>query len=155
MDKNSVAEALRALAGGEGRSETARLRDVFPEVEAALAAGVSRSAILQTLHEQGFTMTAKSFESALYRLRKQQRAGQLGKANAARVHASVTAGTPAAAPQVLTPKEGADDAPAEAEDLSMLTPKERRERRADQFIKTEAQASNPLLKNLLKKEQGK
>jgi|ThiBio_inoc_biof_1041523.scaffolds.fasta_scaffold00229_41 hypothetical protein len=155
MDKNSVAEALRALAGGEGRSETARLRDVFGEVEAALAAGVSRSAILQTLHEQGFTMTAKSFESALYRLRKQRAAGQLGKPNAARVHASIPARTPAAAPQVLTPKEGDDTPPAEEEDLSLLSPKERRERRADQFIKTEAQSTNPLLKSILKKDQSK
>jgi hypothetical protein len=151
MDKNSVAEALRALAGGEGRSETARLRDVFSEVEAALAAGVSRSAILQTLHEQGFTMTAKSFESALYRLRKQQRAGQLGKANAARVHGSIPTATPAAAPQVFTPKEEAQEATAEAEDVSQLSAKERRERRADQFIRPET--TNPLLKSFKEKSK--
>lgn len=73
MQKNSVVDALRALATGEkARSETARLRDVFNDVEAALSAGVSRAAILETLHSQGFTMTLKSFESAIYRIRKQR-----------------------------------------------------------------------------------
>lgn len=73
MQTNSVADVLRALATGDkARSETARLRDVVDEVEAALAAGVSRAAILEALHGQGFTMTLKSFESALYRIRKQR-----------------------------------------------------------------------------------
>lgn len=67
MQKDSVADVLRSLATGDkSRSETARLRDVFPEVETALNAGVSRAAILDALHGQGFTMTLKSFESALY-----------------------------------------------------------------------------------------
>ncbi|GAE48496.1 MULTISPECIES: hypothetical protein [Xanthomonas] len=83
MTKTSVADVLRELAKGDkSRSETARLRDVIDEVEAALAAGVSRSAVLDALHGQGFTMTLKSFESALYRIRKQRGQG--------------TAGTPAA-----------------------------------------------------------
>ncbi len=73
METNSVAEVLRALAKGDkARSETARLRDIFGEVEAALNAGVSRAAVLEALHGQGFTMTPKSFESALYRIRKQR-----------------------------------------------------------------------------------
>ena len=73
MQKDSVADVLRSLATGDkSRSETARLRDVFPEVETALNAGVSRAAILEALHGQGFTMTLKSFESALYRIRKKR-----------------------------------------------------------------------------------
>jgi len=76
MQKNSVIDALRALATGEkARSETARLRDVFNDVEAALSAGVSRAAILETLHSQGFTMTLKSFESAIYRIRQREKKG--------------------------------------------------------------------------------
>lgn len=73
MTNNSVADVLRALATGDkGRSETARLRDIVDEIEAALAAGVSRAAVLETLNAQGFTMTLKSFESALYRIRKKR-----------------------------------------------------------------------------------
>ncbi len=76
MHGNSVAEVLRALAiGDKSRSETARLRDVFDGVEAALSAGVSRAAVLEALHGQGFTITAKSFESALYRIRKKKKGG--------------------------------------------------------------------------------
>ncbi|EBK6840275.1 hypothetical protein DQ661_25365 [Salmonella enterica] len=104
MTKTSVADVLRELAKGDkSRSETARLRDVIDEVEAALAAGVSRSAVLDALHGQGFTMTLKSFESALYRIRKQRGQG--------------TAGTPAApVPAPLghdqTPGDTASAAPA-------------------------------------------
>lgn len=73
MTKDSVADVLRALATGDkSRSETARLRDIVDEVEAALAAGVSRAAVLDALNAQGFTMTLKSFESALYRIRKKR-----------------------------------------------------------------------------------
>ncbi|MCY1459297.1 hypothetical protein D9M71_767630 [compost metagenome] len=66
---------LQAMAAADnGRSETARLRDVFEDVERALQVGVSRKAVLDVLHQDGFTMTAKSFESALYRIRKQRKA---------------------------------------------------------------------------------
>lgn len=68
-----------------------------------------------------------------------------GKAEPARVASSMTYPTKAAAaPQVSTPKEESA-APAE-EDLSHLTSRERRERRASQFIKEDS--SNPLLKKL-------
>lgn len=70
MNNSDLATALRKLATSDNRSETARLRDIVGDVEAALAAGVSRSAILDALNSQGFTMTLKSFESALYRIRK-------------------------------------------------------------------------------------
>jgi hypothetical protein len=73
MEKTSVVEVLRALATGDkNRSETARLRDFIDEIENALAAGVSRAAVLETLHNQGFTLTLKSFESALYRIRQKR-----------------------------------------------------------------------------------
>ncbi len=73
MTKDSVTSVLRSLATGDkNRSETARLRDIMDEVENALTSGVSRLAILEALNEQGFTMTIKSFESALYRIRKKR-----------------------------------------------------------------------------------
>ena len=75
MSRDALSEALRTLiATDTKRSETARLRDVLEDVEAALKAGVSRASILATLQsdEFKFTMTEKSFESALYRLRKKK-----------------------------------------------------------------------------------
>lgn len=145
MNENSVAEALRALViSGSKKSETARLRLVFDEIELAFASGVSRETMLATLHAQGFTMALRGFDSAMHRLRKEHKNQQpVGpdKREQGRVHASETARSPAAMPQSVTPKE-------EAEDQSNLTLEERREKRADKFIKPEA--SSLLLKTLLK-----
>lgn len=151
MQKNSVADVLRALATGDkARSETARLRDVVDEVEAALSAGVSRAAILEALHGQGFTMTLKSFESALYRIRKQR--GSSGQQTAQPAPLPpVTPAAPAPAPaSVSAPAESSPAAsePAGLDDLAGLDKKQRRERLADQFIKPES--TNPLLKKLKK-----
>jgi hypothetical protein len=71
--QENLDEMLRALASGSSsRSETARLNDVFESVEQAIKAGVSREAILATLHKKGFTLSMKGFESALYRIRKKR-----------------------------------------------------------------------------------
>jgi len=84
---------------------------VFDEVEGALNAGVSRAAILETLHGQGFTMTAKSFESALYRLRRRQGADEKTKP----VHATDSSVKPErvhAPKPVETPKDEPPAVPA-------------------------------------------
>lgn len=100
MTKTNVTDVLRELAKGDkSRSETARLRDVIDEVEAALDAGVSRSAVLEALHGQGFTMTLKSFESALYRIRKQRVKGTTGTPTAPVPAPLGRDQTPAAAPE--------------------------------------------------------
>ena len=80
MQENSIVDALRALAtSAEVRPETARLRDIFNDVEAALAVGVSRAEVHKTLQKYGFKMTLRGFETALYRIRKQrkQKGGQI------------------------------------------------------------------------------
>lgn len=74
MNKKTIVEVMDNLAAGQtNRPEIARLRDVFDSVEAAMSAGVSRIAILDALHGQGFTMTLKSFDNAMYRIRQQRR----------------------------------------------------------------------------------
>ena len=103
MTNNSVADVLRALATGDkSRSETARLRDIVDEVEAALAAGVSRAAVLEALNDQGFTMTLKSFESALYRIRKKRTQPAKPAAEIGHNQAAQPASQPAQAPQEPT-----------------------------------------------------
>ena len=70
---DEVGEALRSLVlDNSTRSETARLRDIFDDVEATLKRGVRRETVLQTLQEKGFTMTLASFKSALQRIRKER-----------------------------------------------------------------------------------
>ena len=76
VDKEKVSAALRELADehrGIPQSDTARLREVLDDVENALAAGASQSAVLDTLHNQGFTLTLSSFQSTLARLRRERR----------------------------------------------------------------------------------
>lgn len=70
MNKDKVAKSLEELSKSDkNRSDTARLRDIFENVEAAMSAGVSRTAILEILHANGFKLTLASFGSALYRIR--------------------------------------------------------------------------------------
>lgn len=97
--ENSVVCALRALAAdNKGRSETARLREVFEDVEAALNAGVKRRAILEALNQHGFKMTLKGFESAMYRIRKQR--SQVTQSACGVAFAAIPASTPIGAAYV-------------------------------------------------------
>lgn len=140
MQKPSIADALRALATDDSaRSETARLRDIIDDIEATLSAGVSRAAVLKTLHDQGFTMTAKSFESALYRIRKQQKKKDQQSAS--------TDGSL----KKIGHDQFSSEPQADGDDLTGLDAKQRRERIADKFIKTES--TNPLLKKHLNKDK--
>lgn len=71
MTQSSLAKELKSLAeSSQNRSLAARLRDVFPEIEHALQKGVSRSTILDALQRDGMDISMKTFESALYRMRK-------------------------------------------------------------------------------------
>ena len=109
MEKNSVADALRALSDTGGRSETARLKDVLDDVERALSAGISRDDVLKTLKDQGFKMTKSSFASALHRLRKKRQEAQEATKKQERVHGTNTPAIPAASPHVSTPNVNAHE----------------------------------------------
>lgn len=68
------AQALLELAKGtEKRSKIGRLRGVYDEIETAQKAGVSNSAIVETLNKSGFELTLKTFETMLYRIRKEKK----------------------------------------------------------------------------------
>jgi hypothetical protein len=58
------------------RSESARLAELIEHVEAAFARGVSREEVLARLHESGFTMSLRTFDKALYRIRKRRNPGR-------------------------------------------------------------------------------
>ena len=74
MNKQAISDALRALARGDTeRSKAARLREVIDDVESALAAGVSRTAVLRVLAEQGLEMSLPTFDTAMKRIRQQRR----------------------------------------------------------------------------------
>lgn len=70
MDRKKISDRLRALAAGEQhRSKAARLRDILEDVEAALAAGVSRAAVIEELGKHGLEMSLRTFEGTLRRIR--------------------------------------------------------------------------------------
>jgi hypothetical protein len=73
MDKQAVAERLKALAtGSQTRSKAARLREVLADVEAALAAGARRCDVVAALEANGLVMSLSTFETTLKRLRAQR-----------------------------------------------------------------------------------
>jgi hypothetical protein len=75
MDKQGDIEALRALARDQAaKTKMARLRDIFDEIEATQNAGVPNRKIVETLNARGYDLTPKTFESALYRIRKEREA---------------------------------------------------------------------------------
>jgi len=111
MDRNAIAERLRALASDDRkRSKAAQLRDVIGDVEAALAAGVSRSLVVKELAAHGLEMTPATFETTLKRIRQKQR------------KPSITAGKSVSPPPGLgepkTPAQATEVAPDELEAAS-------------------------------------
>jgi hypothetical protein len=124
MDKTGVAAKLRELAtGNEQRKEIAKLRAVFDDVEAALAAGVKRSAILAVLRENGLNMSQGTFDTQVYRIRQSRKAA-MAKA------ATDQAGTADQAPSARTTPAEETQAPV-TDDSDPLAMKEAQVRYPD------------------------
>lgn len=74
MDRNTIAESLRALAQqDQNRSKAARFRDVYEDVENALTAGVSRTVVIDELAKHGLKMTLATFATTLARERERRK----------------------------------------------------------------------------------
>ena len=73
MEDSNLSMKLRALASGRNRSATARIREKFDEIEAALKASVPRIEVHKALVEDGIDITFESFELAIYRIRKERK----------------------------------------------------------------------------------
>ena len=74
MTEKTLSEKLRLLANNDlARSKSARLRDVYDDVELALAAGVLKEKILQQLAEDGLIFTLSTFSNTLQRIRAKQK----------------------------------------------------------------------------------
>jgi hypothetical protein len=78
--ENEAKKALQELLEtAQDRSAMARLREVYPEIEAAQKAGIQLEAILAALNERGgFDLTLKTFKTMLYRIRKKSKQESLG-----------------------------------------------------------------------------
>lgn len=75
MSNESLKRRLEALANASQRTAIERMRDVLPQIEAAIDAGASRKQIVEALNEEGIEVTLTVFSTYLTRLRYQARQG--------------------------------------------------------------------------------
>lgn len=139
MDKDAVADGLRALARDNSkRTKAGCLREVLDDIEAALAAGVSQTAIVNELNRHGLGISLATFVTTLKRLRKQRRL---------------------ALPKAAAPVPDAGSKPDVGTGLGQegdgrgLTLRERGHLVAEKYIKQETMT--PLTKRLLARQQEK
>ena len=139
MDRKIASERLRALAtNDEKRSTASRLLDVIDDIEAALAAGVSRSAVIEELATLGLQMKPETFYSALKRIRKKRGkpSASLSKPEPKKAASSTI--------QEVSNKNSEQEQEPDYDELAVLSARERRERRIAQFT-TDYEPPNPLL----------
>lgn len=150
MDRESIADALSDLARDmANRSKIAQLREVFQHIEEAQRAGIKNERIVRTLNAKGFALTVKSFEMMLYRIRKQ-------RSQPKHELKSMTTFLDSHHPPTSTNQIGTEKSPPKEDNLVSnellgMDDKQRRERVADQFIKSES--THPLIKQI--KDQNK
>lgn len=73
--KNDAIDALAKLACGmDGKSETAKIREVIDSIEMTLSSGVNREKVFDTLRELlGIKMNFRTFETTLHRIRSKRK----------------------------------------------------------------------------------
>ena len=71
MKTNELEEALDALKALPPRTLTARLRAIYPAIEAKRAAGIQHAAILEALNRAGWNISAASYKGIIARIRKE------------------------------------------------------------------------------------
>lgn len=104
MDVEADREAIRALVRDQNsRSMIGRIRDLFDDIVIAQKSGISNKKIVQTLNGRGYDLPIRTFESIMYRLRKER-------------EKNVTPGL--AEPRAQTPREN----PGENKSPSVSTP---------------------------------
>ena len=73
MDINKLSETIRSLATNEKkRKKIAQLRDIFDDIEIALAAGVTKSILHEELNNSGFEINFNTFINGIKIIRKER-----------------------------------------------------------------------------------
>lgn len=83
MGDDLMVNALRQLSNGTFRSKTARLRDLYDEVERLRSSGVTHAKIIETMRDNGLEFGLRTFEVTLYRIKRERENNLLLKTNAA------------------------------------------------------------------------
>ncbi len=146
MTKKTIVQQIEELASDDTkRSKTARLRDIIDTLEASIAAGVNRAAIVEKLAENGLEMTVATFNSELRRIRKKRGkpASNLSKTDSTKPVSNSIPESP------KNEGQGQADPDDEIDELAGLSAREKRERRIAQFT-TDYKPTNPVYEMLMK-----
>ncbi|AMV09381.1 hypothetical protein [Xanthomonas citri] len=98
-------DAKQAVRQTEPTTKAAQLREVMPEIEKKLAAGVQLRTIHKALTDAGFDLTFQTLKTYLYRYRKKHQAKTVGQQTES--VGSRSAGTPT--PASSQPDESVSD----------------------------------------------
>lgn len=71
-ERDNLVKALREVASGSRRSKTARLREIFEDVEAAKSKGASNKQIVAALEAHGLFFDVNNFKNARSRILKER-----------------------------------------------------------------------------------
>ena len=71
-----LVEGLKKAARGNSRSKTARLREIFDEVEAAKNSGLSLKVIVAVLADRGLVFDLATFVNVRHRIKKEREFGK-------------------------------------------------------------------------------
>lgn len=70
--KNELIEGLKKAAQGNSRNKTARLREIFDDVEAAKDSGLSLKTIVTVLADRGLIFDLATFVNIRHRIKKER-----------------------------------------------------------------------------------
>jgi hypothetical protein len=72
MSEKEISGILKDLAANKKRTETAKLREIFDDVNFAIQSGVSQETILEQLKKIGFTFGINGFKYSFNKIRKER-----------------------------------------------------------------------------------
>lgn len=72
MNRTNIKNALNELSNSDARKKTARLNEIFDDVDKAISSGVTHASIVEILKSQGLEFDVKSFSVVLNRIRKKR-----------------------------------------------------------------------------------
>ncbi len=70
--RKELVEGLKKAAQGNSRNKTARLREIFDEVEAAKESGLSLKSIVAVLADRGLVFDLPTFVNTRHRIKKER-----------------------------------------------------------------------------------
>ena len=134
MSDQQISSRLREIASGPKKTETARLRDIFDDVEHALMRK-TQSEVLSILHEGGFKFTEAGFRYSLAKIRRERGTGRMAKKKGDKQQEPPTQNQPR--PQKLVESESAPENTETTEATPQYTTeKERRQAEAKRIAET-------------------